>query len=280
MSTDGRVDELVGRVCASTKYASIHRGLVARLAAEELAAGRSMKEAVKSTRRRLHQVSAVYVEAAPHYDRWLGLLREAHTSENPEQVRQVCRTIMATHQSSRERLPILEAFYADLLGGLGPITSVLDLACGLNPLAIPWMPLAVGAHYVARDVYSDQMAFLSQALVLLGVEGDAGTGDVLADEPGPPVQVAFLLKSVPCLEQIDRFAGERLIAGVPARYVVVSFPTASLGGRRDRGMLATYRSRMQAICQEHPWSVREHLYDSELAYLVDKSGGDTGMEKE
>ena len=117
--------------------------------------------------------------------------------------------------------------------------------------------------------------FCPQALPLLGVEGDARTGDVLTDEPGPPVEVVLLLKSIPCLEQIDRSAGERLVAGAPARYVVVSFPTASLGGRRDRGMLATYRRRMEDICRERPWSVREYLYDSELAYLVDKSAGDT-----
>lgn len=278
MSADVQIEELVSRVCAGIKYGSIHRGLVARLAGQELAAGRSMKEAVKSTRRRLHQVSAVYIEAAPHYQRWLDLLREAHSSGSQEQVRQVCRTIMAAHQSSRERLPILDAFYADLLGALMPINSVVDLACGLNPLAIPWMPLAERARYTARDVFSDQMAFLSQALPLLGVVGDASTGDVLSDEPGPHVQVAFLLKSIPCLEQIDRSAGERLVALAPAPHVVISFPTASLGGRRDRGMLATYRRRMEDICQDHDWSVREYLYDTELAYLVDKSADETGLE--
>jgi 16S rRNA (guanine(1405)-N(7))-methyltransferase len=271
MSADARLEELVARVCGATKYGTIDRGLVARIALEELAAGRSVKEATKTTRRRLHQIGAVYIQGAPHYGRWLELLREATGSGDAEQIKAACRAIMATHQSSLERLPILDVLYRDVLAGFGPVNSVLDLACGLNPLAIPWMPLAPGAHYRARDIFGDMMTFLAKALPLLNVDGDAGSSDALTDAPGPPVQVTFLLKSVPCLEQIDRGAGERLVASAPSRYVVVSFPTASLGGRRDRGMLATYRARMAQICEGRGWTAREHLYDTELAYHVDKA---------
>jgi len=155
---------------------------------------------------------------------------------------------------------------------LAPVKSVLDLACGLNPLSIPWMPLTPGARYHALDIFHDLMAFLWQAMPLLGVQGSAEVGDVLAESPATPADVALLLKSVPCLELIERNAGERIVASVPARHVVVSFPTASLGGRRDRGMLATYRRRMEQICAQRVWTVREHLYDSELAYVIDKAG--------
>jgi 16S rRNA (guanine(1405)-N(7))-methyltransferase len=277
---DTRLDELVDRVCATAKYGAMDRGLVARLAMEELATGRSVKEATKTTRRRLHQISAVYMQGTPHYGRWIDLLREAAESGDPGQVKDACRSIMATHQSSRERLPILDVFYRDVLAGLGPVHSVLDLACGLNPLAIPWMPLAPGVRYRARDIFGDIAAFLATALELLGVDGDAGTGDALTDPPGPPVQVTFVLKSVPCLEQIDRCAGQRLVASAPSRHVVVSFPTASLGGRRDRGMLATYRARMARICEGRAWAVQEHLYDTELAYLVDKAEDTSYRESE
>ena len=271
MSDDPRVAELVARVCAGARYRAIHPGFVARLAAQELAIGRSAKEAVKTTRRRLHQAGAVYFSSAPRYERWLAMLQRARDTGEPERVRDACLAIMAGHQSSRERLPILAGFYRDLLQGIGPVSSVLDLACGLNPLAIPWMTLAPSAHYYARDIFGDLMAFLQQALPLLGVQGEAITADVLVDAPGPPAQLALLLKTIPCLEQIDRDAGERLLVHVPATLVIVSFPTASLGGRRDRGMLATYRARMARICEAHPWQVQEHLFDSELAYLVDKS---------
>jgi len=272
VSIDTSLEELVTLVCQGRKYATVHRGLVRRIVAEELVAGRSPRETVKAVRRRLHQVGAAYVNVVPRYDRWLTLLRDAAASGDIDQIKDACRTIMAGHQSSRERLDILDRFYRDLLGSIGPIGSVLDLASGLNPLAVPWMSLALGARYSARDVFADQMAFLAQALSLLGVQADAQCSDVLAEIPGPAADVALVLKAVPCLEQLEREAGDRLVALAPARYVVVSFPTASLGGRKDRGMLSTYRTRMARLREGQPWTVREYLYDSELAYLVDKAG--------
>ena len=68
MSDDPRLDELVEQVRASAKYRAIHAGLVRRLAASELAAGRTVKEAVKGTRRRLHQIGAVYLDSTPQYE--------------------------------------------------------------------------------------------------------------------------------------------------------------------------------------------------------------------
>ena len=50
---------------------------------------------------------------------------------------------------------------------------MLDVACGLNPLAIPWMNLAPNATYHAIDIYEDMMRFLGKAVNLLGVQGNA-----------------------------------------------------------------------------------------------------------
>ena len=58
---------------------------------------------------------------------------------------------MGYHSSTRERLPILEQFYARALADIPPARVVLDLACGLNPLALAWMPL--GEAIAAPDGY-------------------------------------------------------------------------------------------------------------------------------
>ena len=59
---------------------------------------------------------------------------------NP-QVKDFCLERMRGHASTQERLPILEEFFQTTLASIAPVESVLDLACGLNPLALPWMPL-------------------------------------------------------------------------------------------------------------------------------------------
>lgn len=262
-----QVAELAQR---GAKYAHIGPELVARLAREELLIRRNAKEAAKSVRRRLHQAGAVYMSGAPPYARWLTALRQAQGDW--ASIEAVCTEALAFHQSSRERLPILARMYRQTLTDLAPIGTVLDLACGLNPLAIPWMPLAPGARYIACDIYSDLAAFMGEALPLLGVAGDARTTDLSAQAPKDTADVALLLKAIPCLEQLDGGAGARLLQEVRAHYMVVSFPVQSLGGRRDRGMPGNYRARMAELTAGEPWSVVEYSYESELVFVVDKGG--------
>ncbi len=250
------------------KYAHICDELVTRIAREELGIRRNAKEAFKSTRRRLHQTGAIYLAERPPYARWLTALQAAQG--NPTRLEAACRQALAAHQSSRERLPILERFYHEVLAGLAPVTSVLDLACGLNPLAIPWMPLAPGARYIAYDIYTDLAAFLQEALPLLGVLGRAETADLSARTPEDVADVALLLKSVPCLEQLDRETPARLLREVRARHVVVSFPLQSLGGRRDRGMPTNYRARFAELAAQQPWSIAEYSYETELVFVIQK----------
>jgi 16S rRNA (guanine(1405)-N(7))-methyltransferase len=238
------VDELVAAVMASRKYRHVDRRLVGRLAAEELAKPTDPAEKVRAVRGRLHQAVCAYRVGEPRYDRWLAALRRA--GGDREALKAACLEAMRGHASTRERLPILERFYRAVMpDGAG---SVVDVGCGLNPLAIPWMGLAAPAghpvRYRAYDVDADLVAFLNAALPLLGVDGRAETCDAAGDaaclERG--ADVALLLKLLPCLEQIAPGAGERLVGAIDARRLVVSFPTRSLGGVR-KGMGRTYQTR-------------------------------------
>ncbi|MFH1084933.1 MAG: 16S rRNA methyltransferase, partial [Chloroflexota bacterium] len=179
----------------------------------------------------------------------------------------------AHHASSAERLPILPEFYAAIMDAVGPVGSVLDLACGLNPLATPWMGLAPGTRYIACDMYADLIAYLGAALPLLGVDGEARLCDLAQPEALPAADVALILKTVPCLEQTDKAAGARLLAAAPAPVLVVTFPTHSLG-RRDKGMPASYERRFwelasgQPLAGGQPWRVETLRFETELAFVV------------
>jgi len=259
---------LVAAVRASAKYAHVTPDLIRHIGTRELAKGRRLKEATKATKDRLHQVGGAYLAKAD-YGGWLALLEQAVQAGNAAALQRACARIMGHHASTRERLPILESYYAITLHDLPPIRSVLDVACGLNPLAIPWMPLAAGAQYHACDIYEDMVAFIGRSLALLGVPGSAEACDVLQRVPGRHFHLALLLKSLPCLEQIDREATVRLLDAIDADHLLVSFPVRSLGGR-DVGMLAQYEARFRALAEARQWSVERFAFESELAFLVDK----------
>jgi len=270
MSDDEKaLDSLVASIAVTNKYKNISPQLVRNIGARELAKGISLKTAVKATKNKLHQVGGAYQEGQIDYEKTLQTLRSA-TSE--EAWRIACREIMSFHASTRERLPILDDFYRDVLSTIPPAQRVMDIACGLNPLAVSWMPLAEDATYVAYDIYSDMMQFIGEYMQLAGLDGRAEMRDVIHDPPAETSDLALLLKTLPCLEQIEKGISIRLLDSIRARYLLISYPVSSLGGRQ-KGMVSTYDAQFAALLEGRNWTADRYLFKTELAFLVDTAGG-------
>ncbi len=256
-------------VLSSPKYRAITPDFIRSVGSRELAKRRTWKEAVKATKNKLHQVAGAYLEAGTQYAAWLDELEQASQSGDRERFLEACTQVMSYHASTKERLALLDRFFVTTLAGLPPIHSVLDVACGLNPLAIPWMPLAEDADYYAVDIYRDMVDFLNRFMALTPVRGHAQAGDVLQDCPSQPVDVALVLKSVPCLEQADKAAGRRLLDTLNAAHLLVSFPAHSLGGR-SKGMAATYEAHFRQLVAGRGWRIERFEFTTELVFRISK----------
>ena len=264
-----QLEELVAAVLSSRKYRSVSANFVSALGARELPRRASLKAAIKATKNKLHQVSGVYLEDGLRKETWLQELRRASQKADREELRRVCLAILGHHISSRERLPFLDQFYPRILADQPPPASVLDLACGLNPLAIPWLPLAEGASYYACDVYDDLADFLNAALPLLGVRGESWTCDLCREIPSRRVDLVLLLKTLPCLEQVDRAASLRLLDGLDAAHLLVSYPAHSLGGHK-RAMVQIYEAHLRELLAGRNWSLKQYLFPTEVVFLLTK----------
>ncbi len=259
------LESLLNAVLSSTKYQHVAPALVRAIGEQELAKRRNLKEAIKATKNKLHQTVGAYWENRQAYTRWLATLHEAKV--DPRELRTACATILAQHASTRERLPLLNDFYSTLFADLPPIQSILDLACGLNPLTVPWMPLTPGTTYHARDVDAAQMAFLQQALPPLGVVGDATVSNLLQPDSLPKVDVILLLKAIPCLEQLDKTIGARLLATLQAPILIISYPAQSLGGR-NKGMHDFYATHFGALVADSHWQVEQFTFETEIVFRL------------
>lgn len=264
MNSQADLDRLLAAVQGSAKYRHVAPALIAAIGAAELAKGRSWKEAVKATKNKLHQVAGAYFPERPGYAHQLAELAQAAT---PAARAEVCRTILAQHASTRERLPILDRFYTTLFADLPPIRSILDLACGLNPLARPWMPLPPDAVYYACDIFQDQVDFLNACFALLEMPGAAAVCDLLSGAPTQAADAALLLKALPCLEQADKGSAPRLLAQIAAPVVFVSYPAQSLG-RRAKGMATNYAAHFAALAEGQPWTVTRYDFPGELVFRI------------
>lgn len=261
----GELDELVDALLASRRYGRLLPAFVRSVARRELAAGRGGGAALKGAKGRLHRVVGSYRGGTPYAD----LLADLRGAAADGTLVAACRRAMAQHASTRERLPILERLYAEVLAPLGPLRSCVDLACGLHPLGLPWLPGAAELRYLACDVDLALVELLNGFFELSGIDGRALGCDLLESCPDGEFDVALLLKSLPCLEQLDRGAGLRLLRAVRARHVVVSFPVRSLGGRR-KGMPAHYERHFLALVADEPWRVERLAFPSELVFVVRK----------
>jgi 16S rRNA (guanine(1405)-N(7))-methyltransferase len=262
-----RVEDLVQAVQTSKRYQWVAPSVVARLVAEEIPKSRNAAEAQKRTKRRLHQIFGAYAAPLPYAEI---AQRIAATPENGHQLEGVCRWVLEKHASTRERLPILSAFYADIFGITGKPSRLLDVACGLNPFAWPWMGLDAGCTYFACDIDVQLCAVLDRFLSRVGIQHRAEVADAVAPFDLPSADVALLLKALPCLEQQRAGIGLEVLDRIDASNVVVSYPTRSLGGR-GKGMASTYRAQFTSMVEQRPWRFVEIEFSSELVFIVDKS---------
>lgn len=377
--TSARVAAIVAQVRARPKYRSVAPDVIARIVARELAAHASPRDALAATRRKLHQILAAYWHDRPDgvaLGELVATLADA-AARTPGDLKAACAAAMAHHASSRERLCDLDTFYARIFAATGPPRSVLDVACGLDPLALPWMGLAPGTAFWACDIDAQLVAFLDQILAILPVRGAARVRDALAWLPGneawgggaeggvwqggelcpdadrraeggaglarcsapiptapipmappliapssaegaPPMaaasmpagvdpsalsstdrvpgagapasaavapsqgppcvaaptvfDVAFVLKALPCLDRQRRGAGAALVRALPAHWVVVSFPTRTLGGR-DKAMASHYEAVYGAALRPCGEVAAVLRFATELVMVVDKRGG-------
>ncbi len=265
LPADPATAEVVAAVRASAKYRHVALGLVQTLSARELAAGARPKDAVKSVKNKLHQVAGAYQAEPLHGEAWLAEVQTCVAQGGD--VRPLCRSMMARHASTRERLPILDEFYATLFGDLPAIHSVLDLACGLNPLALPWMGLAPGANYRACDIYADQVELLNRWLAIAGQSGEAFLCDLINNPAALRADVVLLLKAIPCLQQVDREIGRRLLDAVDAPTLIVSYPSHSLGGRKH-GMPEQYAAQFARLVEGRPWQIETFPFATELVFRI------------
>lgn len=259
---------VVEDVKRSRKYRHLCDATVRRVAASAGSRADSHKGAVKSTKRKLHQIYGAYLEGwDPQAARKLveGLTPHA----GAEAVRAVSRQVLALHASTRERLPLLDTLYRRLFEITGVPRRVLDLGCGLHPFSVPWMGLPQDAQYRAWEIDERMTDLVNLFLSRIGCRGAAFCRDMLAGTPTEQADVVFVLKMLPCLERQEGGCSSRLLRDLNARFVVVSFPTRSIGGR-DKGMQAHYSAAMDRILAGLRWPASKVECRQEMFFVLDK----------
>mgnify|MGYP003681878845 CR=1 FL=1 len=269
MKIDDSVQDLVEEVRSNPKYQFITSDLVQQLCQDAKRKGLKGKLAVKTVRGKLHQIGGAYFSKQVDYNETINRLRTLPDDIQSAEVRQFCRQTMRSHTSTGERLPIIDTFFKTCLASLAPVHSVIDLACGLNPLAIPWIPLTEDFTYCACDIYEDMLGLLTHFFKRFSIQSKTTACNLTSGIPETNAEVAFLLKSIPCLEQIKKSFGAEILELIPTPHLLVSYPVHSIGGRK-KGMPDFYRRHFYQLISGKDWEVQEFQFQTELAFMVHK----------
>ncbi len=264
------IDAIVRDITQSKKYRAVgvSEQTIRDIVLTELERQPNPKAAIQSARKKLHEVIALYL-GDPDYEAAGQRLASAFESGGEDAIKQVCAEIMREHDSTRERLELLDTFYPRIFAMTGRPAVLLDMACGLNPLALPWMDLPPGAHYYAYDIHRQRVAFLNQYFALQGVGGAAIMQDILVDPPHESGDVALLLKEIHRMEKRRHGIVLPLLDALDVRWIVLSSPTRSRTGRHT--VIDAYRQQVHALVADRPWPVAEIEFDNELVYCLDKA---------
>lgn len=188
--------------------------------------------------------------------------------------RELVIELMKTHKSTAERLEIYENLYHNIFEITENPSSILDLGCGLNPLSVIFLD-DKEIDYLACDISSSDLEIITVVL---------STYDDMTIETKPinlfdakkknifskfdQFDICFLFKIFDSIElSKSHKLSEEIIKCVPADWVVVSFPTRTVSGKKmnypGRGWFEKMLGRLKLF---H----RKLEYDNEVFYVIKK----------
>ncbi len=237
---------------------------------EEIKSGRQLKTADDNVRAKLHNIVAPYL-GDPDYTSAANEIAEACRVRDSQKIRAACARLLESHASTRERLPFLTEFYGRIFEKTGKPTSILDLACGLNPLAFPWMNLPESTRYYAFDIHRPRIDLINLLFKNLGMNALSRCQDILVHPPDEEADVALFFKEAHRFEQRQRGCNLAMWQALRVRWLLVSLPASSLSRKFD--LAERQRALVYAILKDQPWRVEEILVENELVFYIDKGTG-------
>ncbi len=266
MSDAERIDAVVAAIKGSRKYRSVSEATVRALARQALPDHSKRKALDKAVRRRLHGIVAAHL-GDPDYEVLGEALGAAVERGDAAGERALCEEAMTQHLSTRERLPYVAEFYRSIFECTGMPGTVLDLACALGPLALPWMELPATTELFVYDIHEPRVEMLGAYFRRRGQPGGAEVRDIVLDPPTREADVALLLKELHRLQRNYSGIDADWLAAIPARHLVVSLPAVSAhGGRR---LVDHYRSMIARLLEGREWTCRELLFPHEIVFCLD-----------
>ena len=246
------------------KYSAVHPPLIERLMEENKAA----PDKIKAVKTKLHQLYGAYTQDNAH--KKANAIITTLESELTD-IQSAALQLLALHASTKERLPSYTAFYDFILQHTGQVESIMDIGCGYNPFSIPLIPNKTLQIYHAYDIDTRTADLINRYFKCLNLPPNAQCTDLAVHTPPQQADLALILKLLPVLEAQAPGSGYKLARSLNTRYLLISYPLKSLGGR-EKGMTKNYSTAFEKALSDGVLGnvelLNQQQIGNELIYLL------------
>ncbi|TKJ17606.1 hypothetical protein CEE44_03670 [Candidatus Woesearchaeota archaeon B3_Woes] len=278
MLSKKQIENLVGSVKKNKKYGFISKELIreeilryfrinpksVRFLDHEKSD--KFKGIVKSIRAKLHLVYGSFQTKSK--DKRKAFLKEIKGKDDYK----THDKILSGSVSSSERLKDYKKLYKDIFKITGNPKKILDLGCGLNPVSYPYMGLDE-LSYSAYDIDREDCDFLNKYFILMKqyskLKGKVYVGNLKNSfRKLPKADVCFMFKFLDPLEEKGHKLSEEIIKSLDCKYIIVSFSTKTISGRRMR---YPYRGWIEKMLNRINLEFDRFNLENEVFYIIHKS---------
>lgn len=254
-------EEALNKLLTSKNYKDFCPDTVRSEFEKQFAKRNNAAEAEKAARERLHAMSGAFMSAAELKAARKCMARCLGGDGG------ALYDALRLHASSRERMDTAEELYREIFAVTGKPESVLDAACGLNPLYLASLGIS---RITATDLHGALTSLISDWARAAGWNIDAYCSDLTVRVPEGTYDLTLLMKLLPVLETNEKGSAMRLLTAIDSRFFCVTFPTRTLGGRKVN-MEENYAEWFETNLPGCFTLKKRFTLGSELIYILEKT---------
>ncbi len=173
------------------------------------------------------------------------------------------QALLKTHQSTAERL-LFYPYLKNLIKNLS-VHKIIDLGCGLNPIALANKT----QEYYAYDIKEDELSLVKKFFMKHKIKGYAKFMDIRAlhDNELPKADLCLLFKVLDLIEHRGHKLAEIILKQIPCPYILISFSTKTLSGKP---MNHPQRGWLEQLSHRLGYSFHLIKSQNEIFYLIKK----------
>lgn len=170
-------------------------------------------------------------------------------------------SLLNTHSSTKERIN----FYPQLREIIKQmhIKSILDLGCGINPLALA----EPGINYYASDINLEDLDIVKHFFKKNNLKGEVFVCDLTKIEKCalPETELTVVLKVFDILTKKDYETAKKILEKIRSKRIIVSFSTRTLSGKPMR---RPRRIWFESLLDSLSYKFEITASDNEVFYII------------